>query len=82
MAHVIKGHAMERVLAQYSVNAIASLVKTAGVLQNAAKQLATKYLLTSYSREHELEADLLGLNRNTLRKKIRELGIPVTRGVK
>jgi arginase family enzyme len=27
-------------------------------------------------------ADLLGLNRNTLRKKIRELGIPVVRGGK
>ena len=27
-------------------------------------------------------ADLLGLNRNTLRKKIRELDIPVVRGAK
>jgi two-component system, NtrC family, nitrogen regulation response regulator GlnG len=27
-------------------------------------------------------AQLLGLNRNTLRKKIRELDIPVTRGLK
>jgi two-component system nitrogen regulation response regulator GlnG len=27
-------------------------------------------------------ADLLGLNRNTLRKKIRNLGIQVTRGLK
>jgi two-component system nitrogen regulation response regulator GlnG len=26
-------------------------------------------------------ADLLGLNRNTLRKKIRELDIPVVRGI-
>jgi len=26
-------------------------------------------------------ADLLGLNRNTLRKKIRELDIPVVRGL-
>lgn len=60
MAHVIKGHAMERILAQYSINTLAGLVRATGMLQNAAKQFATKYLTTSYSRDNEFEADLLG----------------------
>mgnify|MGYP003308670784 FL=1 len=35
------------------------------------------------TRGNQLKAsDVLGLNRNTLRKKIRELDIPVVRGVK
>jgi predicted Zn-dependent protease len=60
MAHVIRGHALERILAQYSINTISSLIKTTGMLQNAAKQLVTKYLTSSYSRDNEFEADLLG----------------------
>jgi predicted Zn-dependent protease len=60
MAHVIRGHAMERILAEYSINTIAGLVKTTGMLQNAARRLVTKYLVSSYSRDNEFEADLLG----------------------
>lgn len=60
MAHVIKGHAMDRILAQYSINTLAGLIRTTGMLQNAAKQLATKYLTSSYSRDNEFEADVLG----------------------
>jgi predicted Zn-dependent protease len=60
MAHVIKGHAMERMLADYSIKTISGLVKTSGVLQSTAKQLAVKYLSSSYSRDNEFEADLLG----------------------
>ena len=38
-------------------------------------------LTLSATRGNQLRAaDLLGINRNTLRKKIRELDIPVTRG--
>ncbi len=60
MSHVIKGHAMQRILAEYSINTIASLVRTSGMLQKSVKQLAAKYLTTSFSRENEYEADLLG----------------------
>ena len=40
-------------------------------------------LTLSATRGNQLKAaDLLGINRNTLRKRIRELDIPVTRGKK
>jgi two-component system nitrogen regulation response regulator GlnG len=40
-------------------------------------------LTLSATRGNQLKAaELLGINRNTLRKRIRELDIPVTRGKK
>ena len=40
-------------------------------------------LTLAATRGNQLKAaDVLGINRNTLRKKIRELDIPVTRGKK
>ena len=72
MGHVIKGHTLNSLLAQYSVNALSTILRTTGLVQNAAKQLFAKYLITNYSRENEFEADraalkimkLLGYNTN------------------
>ena len=61
MQRVIKGHTLNSLLAQYSVNALSTILRTTGLLQNAAKQLFTKYLITSYSRENEFEADKAAL---------------------
>lgn len=60
MAHVIKGHAMERILAEYSISTLANLISTKGIILGAAKKLSTKYLMSTYSKENEFEADLLG----------------------
>lgn len=57
MAHVIKGHSFERLLAEYSISTINRLIKATGLIQQAAKQLTTKYLIAKYSRENEFEAD-------------------------
>ena len=61
MGHVIKGHALNSLLAQYSVNALSTMLRTAGLIQNAAKKLFTKFLISNYSRENEFEADLTAL---------------------
>jgi two-component system nitrogen regulation response regulator GlnG len=51
------------------------------VLQEVERPLIT--LTLANTRGNQIRASqLLGLNRNTLRKKIRELDIPVTRGLK
>ena len=61
MGHVIKGHTLNSLLAQYSVNALSTILRTTGLVQNAAKQLFAKYLITNYSRENEFEADMTAL---------------------
>lgn len=61
MGHVIKGHTLNSLLAQYSVNALSNILRTTGLVQNAAKQLFAKYLITNYSRENEFEADKAAL---------------------
>lgn len=61
MAHVVKGHAFSRLLAEYSINTISRLIKATGLLQTAAKELTRKFLITHYSRENEFEADEFGI---------------------
>jgi predicted Zn-dependent protease len=61
MAHVIKKHASNRLLTEYSINTISRLVKATGLLQTAAKELTRKFLISHYSRENEFEADEFGV---------------------
>ena len=51
------------------------------VLREIERPLVTLSLAATNGNQLRA-ADLLGLNRNTLRKKIRELDIPVVRGVR
>ena len=37
------------------------MLRTTGLIQNAAKQLFTKFLISNYSRENEFEADMTAL---------------------
>lgn len=57
MAHVVKGHSFNRLLAEYSINTISRFIRATGLLQSAAKELTVKYFKSRYSRDNELEAD-------------------------
>ena len=57
MGHVVKGHAFNRMLAEYSIGTISRFVRVGGLLQKAIRQITTKYLKSHHSRENEYEAD-------------------------
>lgn len=62
MAHVIRGHAMERLLGSDVLTAAArTTLRTAGPYGLLVRQAASQFLQTAYSREQEFDADELGL---------------------
>jgi len=78
------GAAVERHLARYFA-AHADTLPPAGLHERILREIERPLLLLSLeaTRGNQLKAaSLLGLNRNTLRKKIRDLEIPVVRGNK
>ena len=78
------GAAVERHLSRYFA-AHADTLPPAGLYERILHEIERPLLLLSLeaTRGNQLKAaSLLGLNRNTLRKKIRDLEIPVVRGTK
>ena len=61
MAHVVKGHAFDRMIADHSMQVISKWLRVGGLLQAAAKQATLKFLKTQYSRDNEHEADDFGI---------------------
>jgi predicted Zn-dependent protease len=61
MAHVIRGHAIERIVANTAVAAASRAAPVRGALGGWLKTVGIQYLQTAYSRDHELEADRLGV---------------------
>ena len=61
MGHVIRGHAIERIVTGSAISAAARAAPVPGVLAGWLRTVGVKYLETAYSREQELEADRLGL---------------------
>ena len=61
MAHVIRGHVLDRMVWGTLVNAASTAVRVAGPVGGAIRSAAATYVQRSYSREQELEADILGL---------------------
>lgn len=57
IAHVVKGHAFNRMLAEYSFGTIGRFMRVGGLLQKTIRQVTTKYLSTHHSRDNEFEAD-------------------------
>ncbi|MBM4027803.1 MAG: M48 family metallopeptidase [Planctomycetes bacterium] len=61
MGHVIRGHAIERIVTNTAVTAASRAAPIQGALGGWLKTVGVQYLQTAYSRDHELEADRLGV---------------------
>jgi len=61
MAHVIRGHAIERIVTNCAVSMAARAAPVSGVLGTWLRNVGVQFLETAYSRDHELEADNLGV---------------------
>lgn len=60
MAHVLRGHAMERLLGSDVIAAAARSIRAAGPYGLLIRQAASQFLQLAYSREQEFDADALG----------------------
>ena len=60
MAHVIRRHAINRLLTQTALSAAALAAPGRGSLAPWIRKVGLKWLERAYSREHEFEADALG----------------------
>jgi predicted Zn-dependent protease len=61
MAHVIRGHAIERIVANSAVSAASRAAPVRGALGAWLGTVGVRVLQTAYSRDQELEADRLGI---------------------
>jgi beta-barrel assembly-enhancing protease len=61
MGHVLKGHAIERIMTNSAVAAASRSVSVQGPLGAWLKNVGIRFLETAYSRENELDADTLGV---------------------
>lgn len=61
IGHVIKGHALDRMVANSLIGAISKLGPGSGAVGGMAKQTLVKLLYSTYSQDQELEADIFGI---------------------
>jgi predicted Zn-dependent protease len=61
MAHVVRGHAIERIVAGSAISAAARTAPAPGTLGAWLRNAGMRFLETAYSRSHELDADALGV---------------------
>lgn len=61
MGHVMRRHAIERIVAHSAVSVVSRAAPVQGVLAGWLQNVGVKFLETAYSRDQELEADQLGL---------------------
>lgn len=61
MGHVLKGHAIERIVTNSAISVASRVGPGRGVLGGWLGRVGVRFLETAYSRDHELEADRLGL---------------------
>lgn len=61
MAHVIRGHALDRLLSNSATVLAARAMPAAGAASAWLRQAGVRYLEGAYSRDRELDADTLGV---------------------
>lgn len=61
MAHVVKGHALDRMVANSLIGVISSIGPGRGVVGGLAKKTLAKLLYSTYSHDQEMEADMFGI---------------------
>ncbi len=61
MAHVIRGHAMNRIVSSSAISAASRAAPVRGAAGGWLRKVGIQYLESSYSRELESEADQLGV---------------------
>ena len=60
MAHVIRGHAMKRIISSTTIVATSQATPTRNLLTAWLCKVGIQFFEKAYSRERELEADMLG----------------------
>jgi predicted Zn-dependent protease len=61
MGHVMKGHAIERIMTNSAVAAASRAAPVQGLFGAWLRNVGVRFLETAYSRDNELEADTLGV---------------------
>ncbi len=61
MAHVIRGHAMKRIISDSAINIASRAVPIRGQLSSWLRKVGIQFLENAYSQELETEADKLGV---------------------
>jgi len=61
MAHVSRGHVMERMISNSAIAAASRAVSVRDVLTAGLRKVGVKFLESAYSQDQELEADKLGI---------------------
>jgi len=61
MSHVIRGHAMDRIIANSAISLGTKFTSVRGLLTGLLSKVGVRFLESSYSQELEMEADKLGV---------------------
>lgn len=79
MAHVIRGHAMERIISDSAVKTIARATPVRGALGGWLKRVGVQFLESAYSQDRELDADELGARLALAGRYDRDAGVRLLR---
>jgi predicted Zn-dependent protease len=61
MGHVIRGHAMSRIISNSAIATVSRAAPVRGVLSGWLRKVGVKFLVSAYSQDLESEADKLGV---------------------